>query len=156
MRDFVAILLFTAASAIVAQPVRAADNGCGHSAPCCDRCGSHTTCLQQTWCTVCEMQKETRSCWCIECQEICTLLPGCHHRCEECQPPPRCGRSICVKKLVRKQYQVDVPVYRCVVLHLCPQCLSASRQQAAAANPSLPPPPSVPRPLSPTTPRVPR
>ena len=73
---------------------------------------------------VCEIKKETKTCWCVEEQEICTLLPGCHHDCDDCcQPPPRCGKPKCVKKLVKKEYQVETPVYKCVVRYVCPACL---------------------------------
>ncbi len=30
-----------------------------------------------------------------------------------------------MKKLVKKEYQVEVPVYKCVVRHLCCECLQA-------------------------------
>ena len=89
---------------------------------CCDRCGRHAACVEKACQVVCEMKKETKTCWCVECQEICPLMPGCRHGCCECPPPPRCGHPKCVKKLVKKEYQVEVPVYKCVVLHLCPDC----------------------------------
>jgi hypothetical protein len=72
------------------------------------------------------MKKEKKTCWCVECQEICPLMPGCRDCCDKC-PPPRCGRPKTVKKLVKKEYEVEVPVYKCVVRHLC-QASSDSEQ----------------------------
>jgi len=70
-----------------------------------------------------------------------------------CPPPPRCGHTKCVKKLVKKEYEVEVPVYKCVVKHLCDGCCKAEPAPAppatkakAAAAPSLPPAPPVPGP----------
>ncbi len=45
----------------------------------CDQCGRHVACVQTTCQVVCEIKKETKTCWCVECQEICPLMPGCHH-----------------------------------------------------------------------------
>jgi hypothetical protein len=94
---------------------------------------------------VCEIKKETKTCWCVEYKEIGLLMPG--HRdccdCDQCQPPPRCGRTKCVQKLVKKEYQVDVPVYKCVVRYVCPACLgggSAAAPGAATKLPSAPAP----------------
>ena len=116
--------------------------------PTCDRDGLRTArdllrsvrasagCVKQVCQIVCEMKKETKTCWCVECKEICPLMPGCHHGCCDC-PPPRCGHPKCVKKLVKKEYQVDVPVYKCVVLHLCPECCNGGSTNVPATAPVL-------------------
>ena len=101
----------------------ASGGACGQT--CCDCCGCPCNCLQKTCQLVCETKKETKTCWCVEEQEFCTLMPGCHHDCDDCcQPLPRCGKSKCVKKLVKKEYQVETPVYKCVVRYVCPTCLN--------------------------------
>ena len=50
---------------------------CGQT--CCDCCGCPCNCLQRSCQLVCDVKKETKTCWCVEQQEFCTLLPGCHH-----------------------------------------------------------------------------
>jgi hypothetical protein len=96
------------------------------------------------------MTKETKTCWCVECKEICPLMPGCHTCCDKC-PPPRCGNPKTVKKLVKKEYQVEKPVYKCVVQYLCPECCkggSTVSVPTAAPNPptssAIPAPPAPP------------
>jgi hypothetical protein len=131
------------------RPATAADAG---GAPCCDQqcdqqcdqCGRHVACLQKTCQVVCGVKKETKTCWCVECQEICPLMPGCHHHCDECPPLPRCGTPKCVKKLVKKEYQVEVPQYKCVVRNLCCECLEHESTDipSTAPNPPMPPAPS--------------
>ena len=68
--------------------------------------------------------------------------------------------SKCVKKLVKKEYQVEVPVYKCVVLHLCPECCNggptntprtAPNPPHAPLPPAIPPAPSMPVPSSKTS-----
>ena len=66
-----------------------------------------------------------------------SVAAGCHHDCDDCPPPPRCGQPKCVKKLVKKEYQVEVPVYKCVVRYLCPECCKADRQTLPAPRPTL-------------------
>lgn len=134
----------------------AADDTHGGSATCCDQCGRHTACVQKTCQVVCEVKKETRTCWCVECTEICPLLPGFRDCGDKCPPPPRCGNPKCVKKLVKKEYQVEVPVYRCVVRNLCQECLKGGSitnppgatpgPPAAPTAPPMPPAPTVPPP----------
>jgi hypothetical protein len=164
MRTFTMIVLLTVL-VLGSQPAIAADCAGGTttcSDRCCDRCGRHAACVEKACQVVCEMKKETKTCWQVECKEMCPLMPGCHHGCCgscecKCPPPPRCGNPKCVKKLVKKEYQVEVPVYRCVVCHLCPDCCNGGSTDSPAvapnppskpAAPALPPPPSVPLPSS--------
>ena len=125
MRTCAISLILLAALALAGRGAGAGDNACG-GGTCCDRCGCQTACLQKVCQVVCEMKKETKSCWCVECQEICPLMPGRRDCSGDC-PPPRCGNPKCVKKLVKKEYQVEVPVYKCVVLNLCPQCCGTAK-----------------------------
>jgi hypothetical protein len=152
MRTSASILLLTVL-ALGSRSVAATD--CAGRTTCCDQCGCRAVCVQKTCQVVCEIKKETKTCWCVECQEICPLMPGCHHGCCECPPTPRCGHPKCVKKLVKKEYQVEVPVYKCVVRRLCSDCCKSGSTDApsTAPNPPLapaaaaiPPAPSVPTP----------
>jgi len=141
-------LLLAGVFGLIGQMAGAADATCGScdSTPCCDQCGCHCACLQKTCQVVCEMKTETKTCWCVECTEICPLMPGCRDCCDEC-PPPRCGHPKSVQKLVKKEYQVEKPVYKCVVCNLCPDCAnSASGGTAPTAAPNPPPTSAAPPP----------
>jgi hypothetical protein len=156
MRPSAAILLLSTLLGVGSGPAAAADCGpacCGTER--CDQCGRYAACVQTTCQVVCEIKKETKTCWCAECREICPLMPGCHHHGDECPPPPQCGNPKCVKKLVKKEYQVDVPVYKCVVRHLCCECLQAGSSDAAGIAPSPPAAPAN-QPLPPAPPIPPR
>lgn len=151
MRTSVRILL-AAVVAFGSHLAVAAD--CAVEGTRCDGCGCRAACVDKCCQVVCEMKKETKTCWCVECEEICPLMPGCHDGCCDC-PPPRCGHPKCVKKLVKKEYQVEKPVYKCVVRHLCASCCSGGSADApsAAPNPAatptaapIPPAPAVPVP----------
>jgi hypothetical protein len=160
MRKSIALLL-TMGLTLAFATAKADD---GPSMPrCCDGCGGAAVCLQKVCERVCEMKKETRTCWCVEYQEFGTLLPGCpcHHDDDCCCPPsPKCGRVKCVKKLVKKEYQVEVPVYRIVVRYLCTDCCNgemghrANPPGAGATVPARPVPPPPPAALGrPAAPR---
>jgi hypothetical protein len=167
MRKAAVTMLLVALLGLPGQPARtmdancgcATDNACGKT--CCDCCGCQCDCLQRTCNLTCTIKKETKTCWCVQCEEFCTLLPGCRHDCERdcksCQPLPRCAKPKCVKKLVKKEYQVDVPVYKCVVLYVCPQCVQGGSNAAAAVAPNPPAPaaPSLAPPAPPTPPAPP-
>ena len=105
MRTSAMILLLTVL-VLGSRPATATDCA-GGTTCCCDQCGRQVPCVEKTCQVVCEMKKETKTCWCVECQEICPLMPGCHHGCCDCPPPPRCGHPKCVKKAVKKEYQVE-------------------------------------------------
>jgi len=93
---------------------------------------------------VCEVKKEKKTAWAVQCEEFCTFLPGkrdCSSDCCE-DKLPKCGRQKCVKKLVKKEYEVEKPIYKCVVLYLCPAC-AGGESSAPVATP-LPPAPGVP------------
>ena len=150
-----ALLLMAALLGLASLPAGATDDGCGASgSACCDRCGCPSDCLQKVCQVVCEIKKETKTCWCVECQEFCLLMPGHRDCCDQCQPPPRCGRTKCVKKLVKKEYQVDVPVYKCVVRYLCPACCKSGSTDFPRTAPNPPPAPAAP--ATPPAPPIPR
>lgn len=144
MRTF-AMLLLPAILVLGGRPATATDcaGGMSRCDQCCDQCGRHVACIEKTCQVVCEVKKEIRTCWCVECREICPLMPGCHHSCCEC-PPPRCGHPKCVKKLVKKEYEVEVPVYKCVVRHLCPDCYRNESTESPRTAPNPPPAPTAP------------
>jgi hypothetical protein len=142
------IALFTA-PALMAAPAAVADDACGFA--CCDQCGRRCDCLQKTCQLVCEVKKEKKTCWCVDIQEFCTLMPACPHLCHQCPDPPHCGKEKCVKKLVKKEYEASVPVYKCVVRYVCPACLNGGAANPPNAAPSPPSAPTV-APASPAPP----
>jgi hypothetical protein len=127
MRTCAMSLILLAALALTSRGAGGDDNACGGGGTCCDQCGCQASCVQKVCQVVCEIKKETKTCWCVECKEICPLMPGCRDCSCDCPPPPRCGGPKCVKKLVKKEYQVEVPVYKCVVLNLCSECCDSAK-----------------------------
>jgi len=117
---------------------------------------------------VCETKKVTKSCWVVEEEQFCPLLPGhcrplrgacdpcgetcdtgCDDGCGDEVTPPRCGMCRTRKKLVKKTWTVEVPVYKCVPCD-APDCCEATGcgagpVDAAPATPAdeLPPAPAV-------------
>lgn len=140
---FLAPLEWTAAPAIASEM-----GGPFH----CARCGCRTSCVQKTCQLVCDVKKETKSYLCVESKDVCLLKPSCR-KCGDCCecPAPRCGEPICVKKLMKKQYQVEHPVQKCVVVYLCPDCAHAAGPAAVDAAPAAPAQ-ATPAPLPPKAP----
>ncbi|MBN1393619.1 MAG: hypothetical protein JW959_01120 [Pirellulales bacterium] len=121
---------------------------CG-SADCCGYCGCHCQCEKHCR-VVCEMKAVKKHVWVVECEEFCATLPRRHGRCldgcgcgdackadcgcssgkcdpcavEEgkCRIPPKCGKMRTRKKLIKKEIECKVPVYKCVVVYCCPRC----------------------------------
>jgi hypothetical protein len=159
MRTFITNLALFAIIGLMVRPTGAADDTC--SLTCCDRCGRRCDCLQKTCQLVCDVKKEKKSCWCIEYLEFCTLMPACPHLCDQCcDAPPHCGKEKCVKKLVKKDYEISIPVYKCVVVRLCPACCNAesAKLSNASANPQSAPtaaplPQALPVPLPSSNPK---
>jgi len=155
-----AIVLLFAVLGPASESATAAD--CRGESACCDRCGCHAACVRKTCQVVCGVKKEAKTSWSVKCEEFCPLMPGCHHGCDECQPLPRCGHPKCVKKLVKKEYEVEVPIYKCVVRNLCSNCCrgeSPETPEPPAAPPqrlALPPPPDSPAPSPPAPPPSPK
>ena len=120
--------------------VRGAADECGH---CGCHCGCHKHCR-----VVCEMKKVVKHVWVVECEEFCPTLPnrrGCHcgdcgcngageadcgcgrGKCDPCAVEnqknyitPKCGKTRTKKKLIKKEVECLVPVYKCVVVYCCP------------------------------------
>ncbi|MCS7303879.1 MAG: hypothetical protein NZ602_02060 [Thermoguttaceae bacterium] len=140
----------------------------------CAVCGCPRPC-KKVCRVVCETKKVEETVWEVECEEFCPLLPKIFGRkgaCAgaDCGPelsdcgvcaagggkelcPPQCGKPRCKKTLVKKTVTKEVPVYRCVVEHVCGVCCGAEpagqptppagpAQKAAPAPP--PPPPKAP------------
>jgi hypothetical protein len=147
MRISIVLLSFTVLGLAI-RPAAAKDEPGGPN--CCARCGRHVACVQKTCQLVSDVKKETKTCFCVTCEEFCPLLPGHRDRCDCCRPEPRCGHPKCVKKLVKKEYQVEVPIYKCVVVYLCPACANGESLAAPpAAAAKLQPLPPAPAPRSP-------
>lgn len=105
------ILVLTATfSLLLTAGVLAADCGtppgcCEPQVDCCGGCGGSTVCQ-----IVCEMKKVKKTVWTYECDEFCTMLPGCGplgilcgqgcgNKCESdcgsCGLDACCGQSSC-------------------------------------------------------------
>ena len=168
------ILSLVAASLLLANVAEAA-GGCGTpSWTCSIQSHSCKSCNTKTCKVVCEMVKVKKTVWVVECEEFCPLLPGCGPKkacrgdcgqgCEEglacgtccgndpCAAlnkrnivPPKCGKTRCRKKLVRKEVTCEVPVYKCVPTNCCPECAVGEAEPATTAAPAVLPAPSPPQ-----------
>ncbi|MCR4413803.1 MAG: hypothetical protein NUV77_15390 [Thermoguttaceae bacterium] len=166
-----------AALAMCAAMAAAAESGatacCGAPDRCAD-CGCRDACQPKVCQIVCGTQKIKKHCWCIESEEFCPLLPGrpdggscrdcaegcggtgCCGQCGEgCKKyvTPQCGRPKTVKKLVKKEYECEVPQYKCVVKYLCGDCCGKAVQGGPAAP--TPAPKAAPAPAPKAAPALP-
>jgi len=135
-------------------------NSAVNSALAAGRCGS---CGKSDCQVVCEMKTVKKSCWVVECEQICPSLPNCpkwgcgrscgsKKSCGSCDDaagcgdcgkgcksrplvPPKCGKSRTIKKLVKKEYTCEVPVYKCVA---CAGCGPDGCGGEEAAPPAVP------------------
>jgi hypothetical protein len=133
----------------------------------CAICGKPGPCQQKICQIQCGIEKVKKSYWCVESENMCTMLPrrpcandscdceSCQAfepgtacecgTCEACNPsrskglishwfenlterplpivPPQPGKTRAVKKLVKKEYVVERPVYKPVVQYVCAECL---------------------------------
>ena len=163
------ILSLTAATLLLANVAEAA-GGCG--TPAC-RIQSHScrSCDANACQVVCEMVKVKKTVWVVEYEEFCPMLPGCRPKacrtgcgqgcsedlgCGTCRGkdpcaalqnrtivPPKCGKTRCRKKLVKKVVTCEVPVYKCVVADCCPTC--STGEAAPVAAPATAPVPAAPQ-----------
>ena len=138
----------------------------GQPASACDNCGGPT--CWPVWAAL-GLRPEGPARWCAasarrpgyrgpsSARKSARLMPGCHDCCHHgCPPPPRCGHPKCVQKLIKTEYQVNVPIYKGVVRYLCLSCANGQSPQTAdirrpmrARPPNLPgPPPAIPMPPS--------
>jgi hypothetical protein len=169
----VGISLTMALSLLLAQAGSAQEccekGGCG-SENCCARCGAQGPCMKKTCQLVCGVEKVKKYAFEVKCEEFCPLLPrcggrscdccdgkGCETCCklprgaEKCATPrmvePKCGHTRCKKTLTRKEYECEIPSYKCVVVYLCPRC--ACQGDDSTAAPAAPPPAVAPVPAPP-------
>ena len=139
----IGLLVATTATAGDCSPAACCENpGCCDKAckdSCCPRC-----CSDRKTCKVeCGVRLVKRHVWVVECNEMCPTLPGrdcCRDRCcksgdcdkccengcgcakvDPCESlknreyvQPKCMRSRCIKKLVKKEVLCEVPAYKCV------------------------------------------
>ncbi len=137
-----AVIFLLAFSALDGPSSAAAAHAGGPT--CCDQCGRHVPCVE-TCQIIREVKKEMKTTWTVEYQDICPLMPGYRHGSGDCPPAPRPGHPKRVKKLVKKEREVEVPVYKCVVRYLCPDCLrgaTAAGRGAGGSQPAAPPGPT--------------
>jgi hypothetical protein len=146
----VGVFLTLAIGTLLASPA-VADNGCDAPA-CCSHCGCMAACKPVTCQVVAGVVKEKKYCWCVKEEEFSPLMPGClpslHGAfggllgglgcglckdcgdCGTCGPcchghemvPPQCGQVRTKRILVKKEYEIEVPVYKTVIKDLCSDC----------------------------------
>jgi len=147
------LVIATAIGLLMALPAAAGDNGCTpdccgqavvSDAGCCDpgccdcqRCGGKCQNCQ----VVCEMKTVKRYVWVVGgCGEVeCASCQGksCCDPCRglpTCVTPPKCGRQRTVKRLVRKEIECQVPVYKCVPCCADPGCCEQAAPEPAEAE----------------------
>jgi hypothetical protein len=112
-----------------------------------------------------EMKKVTKTVWVVECEEFCPSLPGCACGCscgktacdgtcdDQCaslrrpMTPPTCCAVRTRKKLVKKEIECEVPVYKCVVVACGEGCgdraAAPAKVAPSAAAAPMPPMPLV-------------
>jgi hypothetical protein len=137
MRTSAFLLVLAALGLTLGPAISHAKDDAGGPNRCAD-CGRDVASVQKTCQVACGVKKETKTTWSVECEDICPLLPGHRDRCDPCPPPPRCGHPRCVKKLVKKEYQVEVPVYKCAVKYLCAECRDGGPPPLPTATPKKP------------------
>jgi len=165
-----------AAADLHAAPASWAQSKCSGQPDRCGDCGCDSSC-EKTCRVVCEMKKVKTYVWVVECEEFCPLLPGCGSTCQSgcgCEPdccgveecggrcgkdpceslqarryvPPKCAKTRCRKKLVKKEITCEVPVYKCIPAYACSGCSDGCAAGAEAA-PAPPGQATYPAPLPP-------
>lgn len=107
-------------------------------APACE-----PACAPKCQCQVeCGTKTVTKHRWVVKTERFCPLLPGkiccdgcgsqcgvvcdgCDDGCGDCAPAvktPRCGKCRCRKILVKEEYTVEVPSFKCVPQDVCDTC----------------------------------
>lgn len=148
-------VFLAAAMCLLTTGLARGEQACATSAGCpkCPSCGKACK-------VVCEMKKVTKTVWVVECEEFCPSLPGCPWDCKSCPAgckdgacqsgecaslrkpmvPPQCCGVKTTKKLVKKEIECEVPVYKCVVACQCGargrDCGDAAPVKAAAPVPA--------------------
>ncbi len=118
---------------------------------CCAHCRKVSPCQKQTR-VVREMKKVTRHTFEVQCDQVCSLKPtawfgfswlhaalgtACGQEAADCgEPLPEAGHCRTRKTLVRKEYVVEVPVYKCVVEYHCVPCGEAIGPDPRSASTS--------------------
>lgn len=123
---------------------------------CCRLCGKKV-CMVEA-----ERTKEKKSCFEVECEEVC--IPAFRWPWEK-HCAPKCGRVRTVRTLKTEEFEVDAIDYQwnirevlcvdCRAREACPTCASASKPQSPEPGralplpePQLPEPPPAPAPAS--------
>jgi len=159
-------IALTVASFLLAGRMAAAQE-CRGAPDYCAACGCHAACQKKVCQVVCEIKKVQKTCWCVEYEEFCAPRPGCGllegllggsgcDRCggnpcasssasAPCAVAPKCGPVRLRKKLVKKEYECEEPVYQCVVKYLCSDC-SRGADGVPTTEPTQAPAPPAPAP----------
>jgi hypothetical protein len=164
---------FTAVACLLLAQAEAGQK-CGKTAGCCVRCGETSGCQPKVCQIVCGTKKVKKCAWRVECEDFCVPLPGCRKdncstggctpvgSCEQgcgetcstkCLVRPKCGPVRSRKRLVKVEYTIEVPIYKCVVQPLCGGCCEPgaggvvaepAKAAAASSRQTLPRPPLPP------------
>lgn len=166
---FASLAWFGWAGSVFGAEAKPADPGCVENAQCV-HCGCQTAC-KKVCRLVCETKKVEITCWEVQCEEFCPVLPkifgkrcgcgdpgcgpdkvaggGCDVGCGKELAVPQCGKSRVKKTLVKKTMTKEVPVYRCVVEHVCGQCCGPHAGEAPPVSPGPPAQKAAPAPPPP-------
>jgi hypothetical protein len=133
-----------ASTAAMADDATCRDNaGGGLHCDCCPHCGCQLVPVCHISCTT---KKETTFTYTCQCETIC--VPGvtrCCDKCGDCDGGCKC-RVHEVKHLVKIPCVKEVPVKKCTVERVCPQCgCHGNCTEGAAPSPQLAPVPPAPR-----------
>jgi hypothetical protein len=147
------------------EAVGCPEAGCNGSNGCCPQCGCRLVAVCHTSCTT---KKVTEYKYVCKCEDMCVpgVTPICK-KCQSCENSGECavagdtcnngcqegcgGRCLVreVHKLTKYPVTKDVPVRKCTVEWVCPQC-DCHGNCAEGAAPSAPMPSSAPVPPAPT------
>lgn len=120
LRYAIAILVSTLATSVLAGD-------------CCKECGCGN--CRKVCKLVCEMKKETVTCWDCKCEDFCIPGPSCllgtkcvQNQCDPCRThrefvwKPSCGPVRQRTVLVKVPKTIEKPSYKCVVETVCCKC----------------------------------
>jgi hypothetical protein len=102
---------------------------------CCQRCGCQCQCRPVTCKIICDKKVEKYNFYVCECEDFCLPGPGCktpacdsgcgktcHKHCLDFLFKPQFCHVHHRKKLMKYECLKEVPVYKCVIVDLCPGC----------------------------------
>lgn len=140
-------------------------DGCGVGAvDSCGHCGARVRCQRKTVQVVCDVKKIKQICWAVECESFRPSIPVGYGKKPNCDPcgttscgttscgscgghgfadrrvpglTPACGSGKCrvKKKLMMREIEIEVPIYRAEVRYLCPTCCGGGHDSGCGGVP---------------------